>query len=264
MAKDATHTLGHYELYGGGTPGNISGTGQLYIVNITQRLGRALPTLVLIRLPDPDTVEQCLESAAAQDLIALNESPPYADTFETDAAAPTVDGVELKAPLSQVARENPLPKGVDVLGGSNLDEGTEFMTECPVIACNATHAEFEAWSIKQFGPLLGPKVPSLYQKVEQPAPLCQEHHHHMEAKQQGNGPPHPPPPPPPTSIFWQAAMRSAGDAAIKCRTRDILARVAQGGAQAWQYFFTLTPKYSVNMPDLKCSSPQPHRTVMHC
>ena len=41
--------------------------------------------------------------------------------------APTIDGVELSTPLQYAVRHD-MPKGVDILAGSNMDEGTEFMS----------------------------------------------------------------------------------------------------------------------------------------
>lgn len=44
---------------------------------------------------------------------------------------PTIDGVELTQSLIHQATEFPNPN-VAVLGGANLDEGTEFMSVTPV------------------------------------------------------------------------------------------------------------------------------------
>lgn len=45
--------------------------------------------------------------------------------------APAVDGVELSQPLIHQSVQHP-NKDVSVLGGANLDEGTEFMGATPV------------------------------------------------------------------------------------------------------------------------------------
>lgn len=97
--------------------------------------------------------------------LSLFQSPPFGDTFFTDAEAPTVDGVELLADLQEVVRDS-VPAGTELLGGANLDEGTEFLSSCPPISCNASVADFTKWSIELFGEDLGPKVPALYTNPE--------------------------------------------------------------------------------------------------
>merc|ERR1719355_493062 len=46
-------------------------------------------------------------------------------------------------------------------------------------------------------------------------------------------------------------MRSAGDSAILCRTRELLRQASKKGNAAWWYYFTHTPIYSINMGDLR-------------
>lgn len=104
----------------------------------------------------------------------------------------------------------------------------------PVIACDASEADFNTWARAQFGPNLGSKVPAVYTTVQQPTPLCSSRH--------ATGP---------TSQWWVAAMRSAGDAAIRCRTRELLAAAQKLGSNSWWYHFTATPTYSVNMGQLQ-------------
>uniref|UniRef100_A0A7S2N025 Carboxylesterase type B domain-containing protein n=1 Tax=Alexandrium andersonii TaxID=327968 RepID=A0A7S2N025_9DINO len=43
-------------------------------------------------------------------------------------------------------------------------------------------------------------------------------------------------------------MRSAGDSAILCRTRELLRAATSNGNGAWWYYFTATPIFSVNEP----------------
>ena len=75
-----------------------------------------------------DMLVQCLEDAPAGDLIAVMMSPPFGDTFQTDAAAPTIDGIELTDTIAALSRNaSNIPIGIDLLAGANLDEGTEFM-----------------------------------------------------------------------------------------------------------------------------------------
>merc|ERR1719253_1989023 len=81
-----------------------------------------------------------------------------------------------------------------------------------------------------FGTKVGEQVPKAYKDLEQPLPLCQ-----------GPGGFQTSPP-------WYGAMRSAGDNAILCPTRELLNEVHKkpGSGQAWWYFFTHAPKCSIN------------------
>ena len=156
-------------LYGGGTAGSMF-EDQVQIYNISAMVGHTESTQVFIKKSNPATINACLLGAAVQDLIVADYGPPFGDTFETDAAAPTVDGVELKVPLSELVRGDP-PKGIAMLGGSNMDEGTEFMSLCPEISCNASVTEFSSWAVEKYGAHLGAKVPALYAEIDRSVPL---------------------------------------------------------------------------------------------
>eukprot|EP00035_Acanthoeca_spectabilis_P024071 m.452204 g.452204 ORF g.452204 m.452204 type:complete len:689 (+) comp20286_c0_seq1:60-2126(+) len=219
-------------LYGGGTAGQLSESGlSVYDASRHTAKGQPLPFL-LMRMADQDTAVECLTKASAADLISINMSPPFGDTFFTDAEAPTVDGVELLADLQEVVRDS-VPAGTELLGGANLDEGTEFLSSCPPISCNASVADFTKWSIELFGEDLGPKVPALYTNPEQPYPLC------------GSQEPY-------TGDItnYIGAMRSAGDSAILCRTREFLTTASLTGGNGFWYQFTATPIASLNMDRL--------------
>eukprot|EP00038_Savillea_parva_P031306 m.84853 g.84853 ORF g.84853 m.84853 type:complete len:316 (-) comp9610_c0_seq5:269-1216(-) len=159
------------------------------------------------------------------------QGPPFDDTFFTDAEAPTVDGVELLAPLQEVVRTS-VPAGTELLAGANLDEGTEFMSSCPPIPCNASNATFLEWAKELFGDDLGELVPAMYTTPQQPTPLCRDSH--------GNE----------SIANYIGAMRSAGDAAILCRTRDFLRAASDNGGNGFWYQFTATPIASLNMADI--------------
>ena len=148
------------ELFGKGTPGDLSSNAEVAMFNASAH-GSPAATVVEFMKSDQDTVVDCLRAASPADLVGLNLAPPWGDTFQTDTSAPAIDGVELTAPVQVLSRTN-VPAGIDLLGGSNLDEGTEFMSLCPPISCNASVAEFESWSQKQFGAELGAKVLSVY------------------------------------------------------------------------------------------------------
>jgi len=227
------------KLLGGGKPGMLIYT-LTSLYNLTGKEGHNPGVETLMRVPNRDTEVQCLVNAATNDLVALNSNPPYDDTFRTDSCAPTVDGVELIAPLAELSR-TAVPTDLPVLAGSNLDEGTEFMYLVPSIRCNASEKDFAEWAIKFYGAELGSKVPPVYQTVEEPTPLCHSTWHR------------PDPGPGTRSNFWVAAMRSAGDSAILCRARELL-KAAQGkgkNSKVWWYYFTHTPNRSINMDDLR-------------
>ena len=89
--------------------------------------------------------------------MLLLTGPPFNDNFYTDAAAPTIDGVELSDTIAALSRTD-VPPGMPLLAGSNLDEGTEFMSLAAALPCNASQPDFEVWARKQFGDILGAKV----------------------------------------------------------------------------------------------------------
>ena len=224
---------------GGGAPGSLSEQAPA-VYNLTAK-GMMAPAQVWVKQASPSTEEECLMSAAAADLIATNMGAPFGDTFETDGAAPTVDGVELPSDLASLARAAALPEGMEVLGGSNLDEGTEFMSLTPALACNATEADFREWAIKKYGAELGAKVPDVYRQTEAPYPVCQTRHWDaQQPKLSDDG----------DQSAWVAAMRSAGDSAILCRVREILRGADRMKSQSWSYLFTATPLYSINMGNI--------------
>lgn len=220
--------------YIGGMRAGAIAHNQTGFYNLSAVLGLAVNTEVYIRLADRAQLVSCLVNADPQDLIALSNRVIFDDTFVTDGMAPAVDGIELPANLGQLVRDPRRLNDADVLGGSNLDEGTEFMGLTPRLPCNATAAQFAAWAAVQFGPDLGAHVPPLYTTVEQPAPLCRDYSASTS-----------------TSVYWQAAMRSAGDASFLCRTRELLRAARARNHSAFWYYFRVTPTYSENMESLE-------------
>lgn len=217
------HAVTEFKLYGTGSAGALSPP--IFFNGSSSSATSGL----YMRMASNESVVPCMVQASPADLVRLNINPIYRDTFETDASAPTEDGVELPAPLQLLTRQQSNVLDIPMLGGANLDEGTEFMGLTPPLACNATEQQFIQWALHFFGPNLGMLVPSVYKDLIQPAPLCES---------RGL--------PGPTSEWWQKAMRAAGDAAILCRTREILLT----SSQAFWYEFRATPIYSVNMFDL--------------
>ena len=182
-----------------------------------------------VRRPDGASFGACLRSADAADLVRAADGAPFGDTFKDDAVAPFVDGTLLAKPLSELVRSAPL--NVDsLLGGSNKDEGTEFMDVAAKMACDGGSLDLAKWAAEMYGGDLGRAVPWLYTEatLDLPAPNCRD-----ADDPTGNG----------TSWAWRSAMRCAGDGAILCRVRDLLRR---GGERAYWYEFRVVPSYSVN------------------
>ena len=178
---------------------------------------------------------QCLVQADAKVLMqGINSFAPRADTFQTDTWAPVLDGVAFKRSIiDSIAAGNVAP-GVPLLAGSNMDEGTIFMSLVPTIRCNASADDFLAWANAFYGPTLGPLVPPAYTALRQPVPRCQS---------QGPGPPG-------DGKYYMAAMRSAGDFAITCAVRTAAQQIQQRGGRVFTYYFTHQPIRSDNYQGL--------------
>lgn len=175
---------------------------------------------------EPAALERCLVSADVGLLNGLTTTVPMDDTFYTYAWAPVIDGVELRRPFTELVAEGNLAENVDVIVGTNLDEGTEFMSETPPLNCNATEDELIAW-VQAFGS--SPEVLTMYQELEQPLPKCVQGRHFVQ-----------------NPINYMKAMRLAGDIAIRCPARR-LAMLSR--RPAYVYHFTMTPQMSLNFAE---------------
>jgi len=93
------------------------------------------------------------------------------------------------------------------------------------------------WCDAFFGPDIGPQVPGIYKQLERPLPICGKGGKATDV-------------PGEQAVSWMTAMRSAGDAAIRCPTRR-LAGVAgrRSHGRTFIYQFQVTPKFSVNVPN---------------
>lgn len=82
---------------------------------------------------------RCLVSADAWLLTNLScRWTPRGDTFFVDHWGPTIDGVYLNETLVRKVANGAVADGVDVLVGSNLDEGTEFISLLPIFRAMRT------------------------------------------------------------------------------------------------------------------------------
>lgn len=110
-----------------------------------------------------------------------------------------------------------VPAGVNVLLGSNLDEGTEFMMLAPPLECNASEAGFRGWIDAFLGPDAVPDIMELYapSKLTRPLPDCDG------SSQQASGPKISGE----EAVYFNAAMRVAGDISIVCPTNRLATAV---------------------------------------
>jgi len=189
-----------------------------------------LPVLsVHVRQPDVACEEVCLVQADANQLVRLgSEDAPHTDSILLDLLSPAVDGVELSAPLTELYQTS-MPKGIDVIAGSNLDEGTEFMPATPKLECNASVTEFQQWATEVYGPEIKKMIVVDYNAwMIDPVPVCP----YTNEK---------------ASFGYQAAVRSVGDSTITCRVQTWLSSVVKHGGNAFLYNFRITPRFSVNV-----------------
>ena len=202
--------------------------------------------------------ELCIAAASASLINELTPWMPRGDTFETDAFAPVVDGVDMPTPILDAFTAGTVAPGVAVLLGSNLDEGTEFMYLTPPIKCDATADDFSDWALAFYGKALGDAVVDAYQTLEQPLPPCIDPHHgrrrlataaakddpveaaraeaeveadvpatkQQQHQQQSGGGGGGGGEVAADGQHYMAAMRSAGDFAITCKVRQVAQQLA--------------------------------------
>mmetsp|Transcript_105336 Transcript_105336/g.187255 ORF Transcript_105336/g.187255 Transcript_105336/m.187255 type:complete len:664 (-) Transcript_105336:230-2221(-) len=199
------------------------------------------PTVYLKQGPQQmEHRRQCLVAADARRLTDLTGSMPKDDTFYTDGWAPVVDAVTIPETLEEQLATTGVPEDVDVLVGSNLDEGTEFMSLAPSIACNASEADFQKWIESFLGQDVENKIMELYApaNLTRPLPACQKTDYMgRPIGEKINGE---------EAVYYNAAMRIAGDVSIVCPSVR-LAQAVRG--KAFAYTFSMTPNLSWNFDD---------------
>lgn len=203
---------------------------------------------------------QCLLAANASTLVNVTEYVPRDDSFETDGWAPVVDGQALKSSILDRIEDGRIAPHVDVLLGSNLDEGTIFMYLTPPLPCAANATDLADWANAFYGDALGPAVTAVYQppNLTQPLPKCASKVQYTTIRGSRNESDSAETPRLGAMVeqslgasatigeYYMAAMRSAGDFAITCRVRQMARALAHRGHAAFQYFFTATPAFSLN------------------
>merc|ERR1719174_407791 len=156
---------------------------------------------------------------------------PYSDTIIEDRWAPVVDGVETVVSVEQAIQNQNFPNaGVPVLLGSNLDEGSTFMSYTPPIARTANASQFAEWAAAFVGSSGGPKLQQLYEpsNLVYPRPRT-------SSKVASS------------DDYYRCAVRAAGDRSITCPSYNLAHQLSRAGHPVFAYSFAITPNSSVNM-----------------
>ena len=106
---------------------------------------------------------QCLLSLPAQNIVAAAAFGGATDAPCRDGCSwePTVDGVELlDYPWRMISRHR--PKGVDLLLGSNLDDGKDFVDDVANISADASASQFKTYVSTVYGQKFYSGIRALY------------------------------------------------------------------------------------------------------
>ena len=175
-----------------------------------------------------------------------NRGIPWPDTMVQCQFAPVIDGVQLKEHPVQLLQTGRIPKGVNVIFGSNRDEGTEFVSDNSYsqkhghysgadLPRGINESQFLDFSMGSWGASVGRAL------VDQDVyPLkCNKPSLAYDQCPEGT-----------YNTYWWAATRATGDFMMTCTARRAArywADATQGKSFAGNYYFAHTPLYSVNM-----------------
>jgi len=167
---------------------------------------------------------------------------PWPDTMVQSQFAPTIDGVEITDHPSTLSAGGHVAPGVSVIFGSNRDEGTMFVSDN-----NYTHKQghysganlprdlnenqFYDFTYGSWGAIVGRMMES--QLVY---PLsCHRDPLEYELCDIGT-----------YNTWWWAATRACGDFMMTCTARRAARQWTSFEHDAYNYYFSKTPEYSVN------------------
>ena len=167
---------------------------------------------------------------------------PWPDTMVQSQFAPTIDGVELMDQPSVLLASGQVAPDVSVIFGSNRDEGTMFVSDN-----NYTHRQghysganlpkdinenqFYDFTYGSWGAIVGRMMESEFvyplkcKRVELEYELC---------------------PIGTYNTWWWAATRACGDFMMTCTARRAARQFTSFGHDAYNYYFSHTPVFSVN------------------
>lgn len=184
-------------------------------------------------LRDHGKAEACLLQADAVAMVADGfgtRSGPHTSNLVTDLWAPVVDGVELDGTMLETLANGTLPPNVPVLMGANKDEASTWMhgVPPPLLKCGNTSATaLAAWATATFGPEVGTELPRYYSTLDEPLLACGGKTEAVDRN-------------------YVAATRMIRDYTITCPIQQVL---REAKAAAFHYYFTVTPSFSVNVPN---------------
>jgi len=193
----------------------------------------------------PDEVERLVGMPAHEVLNAAQywmPGCPWPDTMVQSQFAPTIDGVELIDQPSKLAAAGMVAPNVSVIFGSNRDEGTMFVSDN-----NYTHRQghysganlphdisqnqFYDFSYGSWGAIVGRMI-----EKENVYPLsCKRPELEYERCPIGT-----------YNTWWWAATRATGDFMMTCTARRAAMQWTSFGHDAYNYYFSHTPIFSVN------------------
>ena len=171
----------------------------------------------------------CLLATDSGTLLRVSDNVQFGDTLFTDQWAPAIDGVALpQAITASIAEEAWAVEDMEVIVGSNLDEGSTFLYGVPGLPCEANASAFERWAAALLNPAANvTEAMRLYTHLTLPTPHCSPEHNESDN-------------------WWLSAVRLTGDLSINCPVRSFAQRLAASKLRTYLYSFGHTPKYSYN------------------
>ena len=167
---------------------------------------------------------------------------PWPDTMVQSQFAPVIDGVELTAHPSVLAASGSVAPGVDVVFGSNRDEGTMFVSDNNYtsrgghysganLPVDINEAQFHDFAFGSWGVVVGRMM-----SERNVYPLeCKRPRLEYERCPIGT-----------YNTWWWAATRATGDFMMTCTARRAARQWASFGHDAYNFYFSHTPVFSVN------------------
>ena len=146
----------------------------------------------------------------------------YGDTTVETQWGPVIDGVELTDLPRRLMEAGKTAPNVDILMGSNGEEGSMLMPGLGLRIVDAASLRF--WFANYFGQDAADALATLY------AP-------------RGSPPTHDP-----WHYWYRGAINAVGDYLLGCPTENAAQHLSAQGRTIYRYWFTHTPTYSINTP----------------
>eukprot|EP01060_Flectonema_neradi_P038888 TRINITY_DN8313_c0_g2_i1.p1 TRINITY_DN8313_c0_g2~~TRINITY_DN8313_c0_g2_i1.p1 ORF type:complete len:860 (+),score=101.96 TRINITY_DN8313_c0_g2_i1:39-2582(+) len=186
-------------------------------------------TIVAMRPIDPTTAWGCLTSASPEQLVRYATNiGVYPDTFFHNKWSPVIDGVTLNKTIPDLIDAG-MGGDIDVLTGSNLDEGTFFITCTDMLLdTHMNRDDFLLWVDLTFGGEVRKLIDinNYYDGKNLIKPLPLSYSDNV------------------TSLAYNSAVRAGGDSEFRCRSLQILE--ASSSANKFLYHFQHTSSLDSN------------------